>query len=158
MERKSRTGNLCGRCTANDLNICTVGVTYRHDAPAMIHHYAARHSSANAVRRAVEPFSHDSCFTLGRMRSGTNPLAIECSTSSVVYNRDPCPERAMMRRRNHDRAAAAGQPVDQPAPDADHESTEPEKQAAGTEGDIERHDFIPRWWWRVMGATRSAGS
>jgi len=44
----------------------------------------------------------------------------------------------------HHVAATTSPPVDEPAPDADDESADSEKQAAGTEGDIERHDFIPR--------------
>ncbi len=54
-------------------------------------------------------------------------------------------------------AAAAGQAVHQTAIDADHERAEKEEDAAETEGDIKRHDFIPRWW-RVIGAMSREGN
>ena len=45
---------------------------------------------------------------------------------------------------DHQISTATGAAVDQAAPDADHECADAEKQAAGTEGDIERHDLSPR--------------
>jgi hypothetical protein len=59
--------------------------------------------------------------------------------------------------RNQKTAAATGEAVDNAPPDPDHESAESEQDAAGAEGDIERHDFIPRWW-SVMGAMSRKGS
>ena len=49
-------------------------------------------------------------------------------------------------------------PYTMPPHDADHESADSEKEAAGAEGNVERHDFIPRCWWIVMGAMRRDGS
>jgi hypothetical protein len=63
-----------------------------------------------------------------------------------------------LRGAHHQSAAAAGPTVDEAAPDADHEGTEAEYEAAGAEGDIKRHDFSPRCWWRVMGAMTTEGS
>jgi hypothetical protein len=41
-------------------------------------------------------------------------------------------------------ATPIGRPVDKATPDANHEGADSEKEAAGAEGDVKRHDFVPR--------------
>src|SRR4051794_340504 len=55
-------------------------------------------------------------------------------------------------------AAAARAPVDQPSRESDQAGTDPEKDAAGAEGDIIWHDFIPRCEWTVIERRITASS
>ena len=102
---------------------------------------------------------------------GARP-AIMAQSEQAASSRQESASRTRMRRyqsgsgigqgptaRRRDRGARRRRPpVDEAAPDADHEGADPEEEAAGAEWDVERHDFSPRCGWRVMGAIRSDGS
>ena len=90
--------------------------------------------------------NQDRCLALAKITLGTSVLRQRRGLFERCVNPRSEPDgRKWPWFAQYDCAAMVGQPVDQSAPDADYESAESEKEPAGTEGDIERHVFNPRW-------------